>query len=323
MRAAWLCMVLAVALAGEARAARVQEARPLMGTLVELIAEGESEALLRDAAERAFREMNRLSDLMNHYDPASVVSAINDAAGRHPVAAPPELMEVLGMARRLSARTQGAFDVTVASLRGWRFRADAPRLPDAGEIARELPLVDWRDLVLDPQAGTAFLRRAGMRIDLGGIAKLYILEAGVRVLARAGVPRLLLNGGGDVLARSDARPWRVGIRDPRAPEKLLGAVELRNGFVASSGDYERFFERNGRRYHHILDPRTGYPSTGPRGVTLVGTHLEDVNGLGVAIMVLGRDAGARLVESVPGLDALIVDRDGRLWLSAGMRARLR
>jgi thiamine biosynthesis lipoprotein len=168
-----------------------------------------------------------------------------------------------------------------------------------------------------------FLRRAGMRMDLGGVAKLYILEAGVRVLEGSGVARLLLNGGGDVHARSDGQPWRVGIRDPRSPEKLLGAIELRRGIVASSGDYERYFVRDGRRYHHILDPRTGYPSAGPRGVTLVAERLEAVNGMGVALMVLGKDEGARLVEATPGLDALIVDRDGSVWLSKGMRARLR
>jgi thiamine biosynthesis lipoprotein len=103
---------------------------------------------------------------------------------------------------------------------------------------------------------------------------------------------------------------------------LLGVVELRRGLVASSGDYERYFERGGRRYHHILDPRTGYPAEGPRGVTLVAERLEAVNGLGVAIMVLGRQEGVRLVEATPGLDALIVDRDGSVWLSEGMRARM-
>jgi thiamine biosynthesis lipoprotein len=321
MPAAWLCALLC-ALAGAAHAARVQEARPLMGTAVEIVAEGAEEARLRRTVDAAYREMQRLSDMMNHYDPASAVSRINDAAGVRAVAAPPELMQVLAMARAVSARTGGAFDVTVASLRGWRFRADDPRMPSAGEIARQLPLVNWQDLVLDERAGTAFLRRRGMRIDLGGIAKLYILEAGARVLERGGAARALLNGGGDVVARSDDAPWRVGVRDPRAPERLLGVLELRRGIVASSGDYERYFERGGRRYHHILDPRTGYPAAGPRGVTLVGARLEDVNGLGVAIMVLGKDAGARLVGATPGLEALIADRDGALWLSDGMRRRL-
>jgi thiamine biosynthesis lipoprotein len=324
MSPAWVC-ALGVLLAPLALAARVQDARPLMGTVVEITAEGPRQEALVTAVEGAYREMRRLSDMMNHYDPQSVVSAVNDAAGIRPVPAPPELMQVLAMARAVSARTGGAFDITVASVRGWRFRQEDPRMPSAADIARQLPLVGWRRLALDEKVGSAYLERAGMRMDLGGIAKLYILGAGARALERTGVQRVLLNGGGDVVAAADASagPWRVGVRDPRAPERLLGVVELRRGFVASSGDYERYFERDGRRYHHILDPRTGYPAEGPRGVTLVAERLEAVNGLGVAIMVLGKERGVRLVESTPGLDALIVERDGSVWLSKGMRERLR
>lgn len=318
-------IALALLVAGPALAERVQVARPLMGTVVEVVAEGPHEPALLGAIERAYGEMQRLSDMMNHYDRLSVVSAVNDAAGQRPVQVPPELMAVLQMAQAMSRRSGGAFDVTVASVQGWRFRQDDPRMPQPAEIARQLPLVNWKNLALDDRAGTAYLRRAGMRMDLGGIAKLYILDAGARSLERAGAARAMLNGGGDVVlaGREGSTPWRVGVRDPRAPQKLLGVVELRRGFVASSGDYERYFEREGRRYHHILDPRTGYPAEGPRGVTLVAERLEAVNGLGVAIMVLGKREGARLAEATPGLDALIVDRDGSVWLSRGMRSRLR
>lgn len=294
----WLLAAL-LALAARAplaAAARVAETRPLMGTIVSVIAEGADEAALRAAIEDAYAEMSRLSDMMNRYDPASVVSAINDAAGEHPVRVPPQLMTVLKMARRVSERTHGAFDVTVGGLRGWRFRREDPSMPTPAEIAAQLPRVDYRKLVLDERAHTAFLARRGMRIDLGGIAKLYILEAGVKRLERRGVTRAL--------------------------DKLLGVLEIRRGIVASSGDYERYFLRDGRRYHHVLDPRTGYPSEGPRGVTLVSENLEALDGLGVAIMVLGKQAGIKLVEQTRGLDALIVERDGSVWMTPGMRARL-
>jgi thiamine biosynthesis lipoprotein len=318
-----IALLLACAVALPAHAARVQETRPLMGTVVEIVAEGADETAVRAAVEAAYREMNRLSDMMNHYDARSVVSVVTDAAGVRPVTVPPELMAVLRMAERVSRRTEGAFDATIGGLRGWRFRQDDPRMPEAAEIARQLPLVNWRNMVLDGEAKTAYLKNKGMRLDLGGIAKLYILEAGAAVLDRAGLARALVNGGGDVVARSVGAPWRIGVRDPRAPQKLLGAIALRRGIVASSGDYERYFERDGKRYHHILDPRTGYPAQGPRGVTLVAERLEALNGLGVAIMVLGRYEGVRLVETTAGLDALIVERDGSLWMTKGMRTRLR
>lgn len=296
-----------------------------MGTVVEIAAEGPPEAALRAAVGAAYREMARLVDMMSHYDPKSVVSAINDNAGARPVAAPLELMEVLAMAQRVSERSGGAFDITVGALRGWRFRAGDPRLPSRGEIAAQLAKVDYRKLVLDRRAGTAFLTERGMRIDPGGIAKLYILHAGMRVLRRHGVARAMVNGGGDVevVAPEASRPWRIGVRDPRARDRLLGALELHRGFVVSSGDYERYFIRNGKRYHHILDPRTGFPAEGPHGVTLVSTELEAVNGLSVAIMVLGKRAGIELLNSTPMLDGAITDRDGSVWMSPGFRVRLR
>jgi thiamine biosynthesis lipoprotein len=311
---------LAVFLVEELQAARIQEVRPLMGTAVEVIAEGPEEPALRAAAEAAYREMQRLSDMMSHYDERSVVSAINAAAGVRPVAVPPELAEVLAQARRVSERTSGAFDITVAALRGWRFRPGEQRIPPPEEISAQLSRVGFRKVVLSPGKNpSVFLSQPGMRIDLGGIAKIYILEAGRRTLEAQGVRRALVNGGGDVLGHSDGAPWRVGVRDPRAPEKLLGAVMLRRGVVASSGDYERAFERDGRRYHHVLDPRTGYPAQGARGVTLVAENPEAVNGLGPAIMVLGLQAGKKLVGATPGAEALIVGANGELWMSPGLR----
>jgi len=303
---------------------KIQEIRPLMGTAVEMVLEGTDDARLRRAMDDAYREMTRLSDMMNHYDPRSVVSAINDAAGKQPVAAAPELMQVLKLARAVSERTHGAFDITVGSLTGWRFDPERPEMPTPAQIRAQLPKVNYRDVILDETAGTTFLRQPGMRIDLGGIAKLYILDAGMQALKRYGVEHAMLNGGGDVEVTGtiQGHPWRVGIRDPRAPEKLLAAVELTRGFVASSGDYERFFIHRGQRYHHILDPKTGYPTQGPHGVTLVADDLDKVDGLGAAIMVLGATAGRVLIEQTPGLDGLIVDRDGSLWVSSGLEKRL-
>ena len=184
--------------------------------------------------------------------------------------------------------------------------------------------MNYRDLVLDEKSATAYLRRRGMRVDLGGIAKLPILQAGMAVLKRHGIHNAMINGGGDVLVNGQlqGRDWRVGVRDPRAPERILGVVALSEGFVAASGDYERSFVRDGHRYHHILNPKTGQPTRGPHGVTLVSRNLQDINGLGAAIMVAGASAGRQLLASLQGVDSLIVESDQRLWLSEGMAKRL-
>ncbi len=303
---------------------QLRQTRALMGTMVEISVRGPDPDVLERAVGASFQEMARLSDMMNHYDPASVVSALNNAAGGAPVEVPPELMTVLGMAQAVSRATDGAFDVTVGALRGWRFDRRSPRLATPAEIEAALPQVGYRGLALDPAARTARLARPGMRIDLGGIAKLYILDAGLRVLRERGVRQALVNGGGDVLAMGGTpeAPWRVGVRDPRAPHELLGVVRLERGYVVSSGDYERFFMKDGVRYHHILDPRTGYPTRGPHGVTLVAEDLTAVNGYSAAIMVQGLAAGRARIEGTPGLEGLIVDRDGTLWISEGLRPRL-
>lgn len=308
-----------------ARADIHQSSRALMGTRVDLTLQGDDLGALREAGDSAFAEMARLAAMMSRYSSTSVVSAINALAGLQAVSVPPELMRVLLMARQAGNASGGDFDTTVGSLRGWNFDPDDPRVPSARQIAAQLSLVDQpHGLVIDERAGTAFLARRGMRLDLGGIAKHPILQAGLLHVQRRGVANAMVNGGGDVLVSGqlNGRPWRVGLRDPRQPDRLLGVVALTEGFVAASGDYERFVMHEGQRLHHILDPRTGYPSRGPHGVTLISNRLEAVNGVGTAIMVAGVQAGRARVAQTPGLDALIVDADNSLWLSPGMTQRL-
>lgn len=294
--------------------------RPLMGTVVEIIAEGPDARTLITATDAAYREMTRLSDMMNHYNPESTVSAINHAAGKHPVQVPRELLQVLTYARAVSERTGGAFDITVGSLTSWRFDPERPALPTQAQIAALLPRVNYRHLILDARAGSAYLRRPGVRIDLGGIAKLPILAAGMDVLKQHTVSRAMINGGGDVVVMgpTQGRPWRVGIRNPLRPDALFAVVELQRGFVVSSGDYERYFLRAGKRYHHILDPRTGFPTQGPRGVTLISQDMELVNGLSSAIMVMGTRRGRALIEQHPALEGIIFNPDGSTWVSPNL-----
>lgn len=221
--------------------------------------------------------------------------------------------------------TGGAFDVTVGGLKAWHFGEGVQQMPQAEEVARQLSLVGAQDLVLDTNAGTAFLRRRGMALDLGGIAKLPILEAGMRVLQEHGIDNAMVNGGGDVLVRGQiqGRAWRVGLRDPRTPSQLLGAVSLQgSAVVASSGDYERYFLHQGQRQHHVLNPRTGWPTTGVHGVSLIASSVAQVNGLGASIMVMGADAGKALAQKQGGLAVLIAQSNGQVWKSPAMARQL-
>lgn len=304
----------------------VRERRALMGTQVDLLAQGADERLLRAAMDQAWAEMQRLTALMSRYEPTSTVSALQRAAGRHAVAVAPEVLAVLRAAQGIAAETGGAFDATVGALQAWQFGAGQTTLPPAAQIAAQRRLVDYRGLVLDERAGTAFLQHPGMALDLGGIAKLPILEAGMRTLRAQGVEHAMLNGGGDVLVAGqlNGRAWRVGLRDPHAPERLLGVLEVEGqAIVASSGDYERFFMAQGERQHHILDPHTGRPTRGPHGVSLLARDAASVNGLGTALMVLGSSAAPRLLQARPGVQALVAERDRSLWQTPGMAQVLR
>ncbi|MDE2402517.1 MAG: FAD:protein FMN transferase [Burkholderiales bacterium] len=302
-----------------------RDSRALMGTQVDIVVESGDISALLPALEQAWSEMTRLSKMMSRYDADSTVSAINQAAGVHAVSITPELLGVLKAARNISTQSEGAFDITVGTLKGWRFDGNQTTVPAAEVIEYQRRLVNYRELRLDERVGTAYLNKRDMALDLGGVAKLPILEAGMGVLKRHGIVNAMINGGGDVLVagRLQGRPWRVGLRDPRAPQQLIGVLALEGqALVASSGDYERFFMYRGERQHHILDPATGRPTHGPHGVSLLARDAASVNGLGAAMMVLGANAGRALINSRPGVEALIVDRDQSVWRSQGMAAAL-
>ncbi len=294
--------------AGEMR----REQRVLMGTRVSLLLPGPAAELAGPVA-AAWAEMARLEALLSRYRDDNSVAALAAQAGRRPIVVPAELRELLQQAKRLSARSSGAFDVTVGAYSDWRFDG-TQTLPPAERLAVQRRAVDWRAIEID--GAQVLLNRPGMRLDLGGIGKLPILAAGMAVLQRAGVRDALIDGGGDILAigQNQGRAWQVGLRDPLQPQQLLGSVPLADGdWIVSSGDYERCFEQGGRRYHHILDPRSGWPSEGVRGVSLLGRDLTALNGLGTTLMLRGPD----LSLLPPGVEALLVRTDGRRWQAGG------
>lgn len=298
-----------------AQPATARVSRPLMGTRVDIVAQGPQASR---AADLAMAEMARLERLMSRYRADSEVAALHRAAGRQPVRVSPETLAVLQQALALSRESDGRFDVTIGAYDGWSFEPGHPRLPTARERQQQAMKVDHRLLEVDPASGQARLLRPGMKIDLGGVAKLPILEAGMRVLKDHGLEGAMINGGGDVLVTGqfDGRDWRIGLRDPVNPSDLLGTVSLDSGVVASSGDYERSFVRNGQRYHHVLDPETGLPVRGVRGVAMIARDVASVNGRGAMAMLLGPDAARRMLAGASGVDSALVDEQGHRWHSS-------
>ncbi|MCC7123858.1 MAG: FAD:protein FMN transferase, partial [Acidobacteria bacterium] len=250
----------------------------------------------------------------------------NAAAGRGPVAASTDLRTVLRAAEHGSRETGGKFDITFGALADiWKFDHDQDnRVPSDDEIAARLPLVDHSAVRVDDDAGTAEITRAGVRVHLGGIGKGYAVDRTVKILRDAGFADFLLQAGGDLYGagRRGDRPWRVGLSDPRRPDEHFASIDLRDETFSTSGDYERFFERDGVRYHHILDPDTGHPARLARSVTIVSPSALDADWLSTGVFILGPDAGMALVERLPNVEAVIVTGDNELKVSSGLRNRL-
>jgi thiamine biosynthesis lipoprotein len=264
---------------------------------------------------------------LSEWRPGTPLARVNAAAGGDAVRVPPALLAVVRRGVELGAATDGAFDPSWAALWGlWDFRAQRPRVPSADEVARRAALVDYRQVELDEAAGTLRLPRAGMKIGLGGIAKGYALDRAGELLVRRGVRDFLLVAGGQVLARGSrgGRPWQVGVRDPRgAAGDWFAVLSPGAGSVSTSGDYESWFESGGERYHHILDPHTGWPGRGLRSATVVCAEATLADALSTALMVLGPQRGLATARRL-GVEALLVDEEGRVLTTPGLAAlRLR
>lgn len=282
---------------------------------------------IEQAMDRALEEFRRLEALMTTWRQDSDVSRINAAAGQRPVVVSPEVLEVVQRSLVFSRRSQGAFDISFYALRGlWRFDGEiTPHLPDPQEIAARRRLIDWRQIRVDPRQRTVMLLRPGMAIHLGGIGKGYAVDAASRLLREAGFPDHVVQAGGDLMlaGTKGGVPWMAGVRDPRGgPEEVFAVCPVQDHAFSTAGDYERSFILGGRRYHHILDPRTGYPATAARSVTIYAPDATTADGLDDAVFILGPERGLRLVESTPGVGAIIVDAHNRVHISSRLKGRV-
>src|SRR5262245_18247358 len=305
----------------------IQRDRPSMGARLELSAWAADEHAALAAFDDVFREFDRLEAMMSVWKPDSEVVRLNEAAGVRAVPISAELREVLHTARQVSEWTGGKFDVTFGALSGlWKFDHDQDNhVPDMSAVRARLPLIYYRALEIADDAGTAFLRLKGMRVHLGGIGKGYAVDRGAAILRARGFHDFMIQAGGDlyVAGLKDGKPWRLGIHDPRAPGKIFATLDLSDGTFSTSGDYERFFLKDGRRYHHIIDPDTGEPAqSGCRSVTIVTDRAVIADGLSTGVFLLGPDKGLGLVERLPNVEAVIVTSSNEVRVTPGLKGRL-
>lgn len=296
-----------------------------MGTDAALVAfttDALDEAAIRPKLEAGLAELRRVEARMTTWREDSEVARINAAAGKAAIEVSPETLEVIEKSLWMSKASSGVFDISFEAMHGlWRFDQDhTDTLPTPAALASARRLIDFRRIVLDPAARTVKLATAGMRISLGGIAKGYGVDAAARVLEALGLDSFFVQAGGDLYVRGkkpDGSRWRVGTRDPRAvdADDHFATLEVEDHAFSTAGDYERSFVKNGKRFHHILDPRTGYPATASRSVSIWAKDALTADALDDAVFILGPERGLALVESVEDCGAVIVDAQNRVWVS--------
>jgi len=298
-----------------------------MATWFEVAIAGADAQLAEQVAERGLDEVARLEGLLSEWQPGSQISAINASAGGPPVKVAPEVMEVLSAGLEVSRWSEGAYDLSWAALRGlYRFHPGQRRIPDMAEVQAALRRVGHAGIELDTKAGTARLSTPGMAIGTGGIAKGYALDRVGAILRAEGIDNYMLFAGGQVQVHGlrEGRPWRVGIRHPRVGTRYVGFFELSNGSVSTSGDYEHFFMADGKRWHHIIDLKTGLPARRSISVTLVAEKGVHADALSTACFVLGPDrCQAMLAKQERRADVALIAPDFSVHVNAGSDARLR
>jgi thiamine biosynthesis lipoprotein len=292
----------------------IKESRIALGTVIEITVAHEDRKIARAAMEKAFDEFERVERQLSGYLADSGITSLNESGGRQ-VALGDEIFGLLLRSKEISVLSRGAFDVTVGPLMAlWRFD-EGGRVPSDEELRSAVAAVGFGKLEFDGGRRSVRLTREGMKVDLGGIGKGYAVDRAAEVLRAAGITDAIIDAGGDLrlLGRRPGKDfWRIGIRHPRDPARLLVDLDLAETAIVTSGDYERFFMQDDVRYHHILDPATGRPVESCQSVTVIAPTALEADAYATAAFVMGPAKGIAFLRALPGVDGIIVDAAGEL-----------
>jgi thiamine biosynthesis lipoprotein len=314
-----LAVTLLFGFEAAARAEWYAREEAIMGTRIAVELAAADPAAAEQAIDAVIAEMHRIDVLMSVYKPDSQVSRVNREAAAGPVKVDPELAALVARALEFSEMSGGAFDITYASV-GYLYDYRARQHPTDAQIQAALPGINWRHVVVDLPASTIRFTQPGVRIDLGGIAKGYAVDTSIAILRKLGITQATVTAGGDsrIIGDRDGRPWIVGIRHPDDKDRVIARIPLEDAAISTSGDYERFFDEDGVRYHHIIDPKTGKSPHGVRSVTIIAPTSTLAEGLTKSVFIMGPERGLALVEGKPDCDAVIVTAEGKVLYSKGL-----
>jgi thiamine biosynthesis lipoprotein len=320
-RSAIIALLLILIAAGCSKPKTMQKTESIMGTEVTITVVTRSYEEGEKAIEAGMTELRRLDAMMSLYKDDSEITRVNLAAGKNAVKVSPEMIEVVEHAAEISKLSAGAFDVTIGPLVVlWQMRLKEGKIPTDSEIARVRPLVNYQNIVIDKKASTIFLKKPGMIMDFGGM-KGFTADRVAYLFKKRGIKNAIIAVAGDIWVlghREDGKPWRIGVQHPREHDKTLAVLDLSDRYISTSGDYERFVIKENKRYHHIIDPRTGKPSKGTISATLIGDRGAIIDPLTKVPFILGPKAGMKIVKKL-GAEAIIVDEQGKVYVTDGIK----
>jgi thiamine biosynthesis lipoprotein len=316
---AWVCVYVALALPVTAHAEWRSREEAIMGTRIYVELWADDTAKGEAAIDAVMAEMRRIDELMSHYKPESQLSQINARGAQEPVQVDKELFDLIKLSTHYSEITEGAFDITYASV-GHLYDYPNHVHPTEAQIKAALPGVNWRNMLLDPVHHTVKFERPGMRIDVGGIGKGYAVDKCIDILKARGFKHALVTAGGDsrIIGDRMGRPWLVGIRNPDDKNKVVTRIPLIDSAMSTSGDYERYFDEGGIRYHHIIDPRTGHSASKVRSATILAPTATQTDGMSKTAFVLGPEEALKIINRMPEYDAIFVTPEGKILYSKGL-----
>lgn len=291
-----------------------------MGTEISVYFWHENAATGENIIEEIFAEVDRINALMSTYVESSRISEINRDAASRPIIAGDELFGLIRRSLDISVLTNGAFDITYESV-GQHYDFRERQRPDDGTVETEKQNIDYRYVQVDEASSSVRFLKEGVRINLGGIAKGYVVERGINILLGLGIEHAIVTAGGDsrLLGDRRGRPWIVGIRDPREEGQVAISVPLVDEAISTSGDYERYFDEDGVRYHHIIRPSTGEPAGGVHSATVFGPDAVITDALSTSVFVMGVEKGLTLIATLPDYESIVIDSEGSVYYSDGLQ----
>ncbi len=294
----------------------------LMGTRFEITAVANNTSFADKGIEAGIREIQRIEKLISSWDEHSQTSEINKNAGMHPVKVDKELYDLIARSLRVSNLTNGAFDISFASVgRLWKFDGSMKEPPSQQAIEASVAKINYNNIILNPEGTTVFLKEKGMKIGFGGIGKGYAAEQAKSIMTAFGIKSGVVNAAGDLTTwgrREDGKIWDVAIAKPDKSRQILAWLKADESSVVTSGNYEKFFMHEDLRYSHIIDPRTGYPTTGIKSATIVCSNAELADALATTMFVMGKDEGIALINQLKGIECLLITDDDKLVSSKNL-----